>query len=193
MGKSSTQLMLRFQAGEEQAFAQLFEAHQRTVLNIVYRYLGNQSEAEDLAQEVFIRVYRSKERYSPQARFTTWLFRITANLCLNYQRDKKRRYQESLYYAAPGEAGEARELENPRSVNPEREIETSEREQAVREAINALPETQRLAVILNRYEELSYKQVALSLDLTEKAVKSLLHRARLALREKLTHYLKESD
>ncbi len=193
MGKSSTQLMLRYQAGDEDAFARLFESHQRTVLNIIYRYLGNQSEAEDLAQEVFLRVYRSKERYSPQARFTTWLFRITANLCLNYQRDQKLRYQESLYYGAPGEEGEQRELANPRGDNPKEAVELSEREQAVRWAINDLPETQRMAVILNRYEELSYKEVATALDLTEKAVKSLLHRARLTLREKLTRYLKEQD
>ncbi len=194
MSKSSTQLMLRFKSGDEASFAALYEAHQRTVLNIVYRYLGSQAEAEDLAQEVFLRVYRSRERYSPQARFTTWLYRITANLCLNYQRDQKRHAQEALFLqTAGGDERERDELADPGAPEPGREGADREIEAAVVRAIAELPENQRMAVILNRYEELSYKEIAVAMDSTEKAVKSLLHRSRLALKERLERYLGEED
>lgn len=194
MSKSSTQLMLRFKSGDEASFAKLYEQHQRTVLNIIYRYLGNQSEAEDLAQEVFLRIYRSRERYSPQARFTTWLYRITANLCLNYQRDQKRRRGEALYLTGKsGEEFDRPELEDQRVEAPHQGLASEELERAVIRAIDELPENQRMAVILSRYEELAYKEIGLAMDLTEKAVKSLLHRARQTLREKLRGHVRDDE
>lgn len=190
MSKSSTQMMLRFKSGDEAAFAALYEQHHRTVLNIIYRFLGSQSEAEDLVQEVFMRIYKSRERYSPQARFTTWLYRITANLCLNYQRDQKRRQNEALYLRGPGgEEFDRPELEDTRQRKPEAGLASEELERAVVDAVDGLPENQRMAVILSRYEELPYKDIALAMDVTEKAVKSLLHRARQALRDRLKGHL----
>jgi RNA polymerase sigma-70 factor (ECF subfamily) len=182
--------MLRFQSGDEAAFARLYEANLRTVLNIVYRYLGNVAEAEDLAQEVFLRVYRSRDRYSPQARFTTWLYRITANICLNHKRDKKRHAVEALApRGASGDEYDRAELEDHRDRVGAELPAHGELERDVLAAIEALPDNQRMAVILSRYEELPYKDIALVMDVTEKAVKSLLHRARHSLRERLRKHI----
>ena len=182
--------MLRAREGDDDAFDRLMERNRQTVLNLVYRFVGNSNEAEDLAQEVFLKIYRSKERYLPKAKFTTWLYRITANLCLNYRRDQKRRRMFPLTLV-----GEDREADHERKHSqqqPERPGDRLDREEIrfqVRDALNSLPENQRIALILSKYEELPYREIAEIVDSTEKAIKSLLHRARTNLRTQLHRYV----
>jgi len=172
--------------GDMAAFEQLVERHQALVAGTAARMLGSNSDVEDIAQQVFIRVWKSASRYRPRAKFTTWLLKITRNLVFNELRRTKRRAQLPLQ-AEP----DAEEIPLPDEVTaaPDASLLESELQQAIENAIAELPETQRMALILRRYEDLSYEDIAEVLDLSGPAVKSLLFRARTELRARLGKYL----
>ncbi|HKP93243.1 MAG TPA: sigma-70 family RNA polymerase sigma factor [Chthoniobacterales bacterium] len=172
--------------GDTGAFEQLVERYQRLVVGTVGRMLGTHSDAEDIAQQVFLRVWKNAKRYRPQAKFTTWLLKITRNLVFNELRRRSRHPQVPLQAEADEEE---RPLKDEHAVAPDASLLEGELQQAVDAAIAQLPETQRMAVILRRYEELSYEEIAEALDQSVSAVKSLLFRARTELRESLKQYL----
>ncbi len=184
--RNDVRLMSRIGAGDVAAFEQLVERHQSLVAGTVARMLGNNAEVDDITQQVFVRVWKSAGRYSPRAKFTTWLLKITRNLVFN----ELRRRQRHDAIVIPTEAG-ARELPLPDAdgQTPEQALLERELGRAIESAIQALPEAQCMAVILRRYEELSYADIAEVLDQTVPAVKSLLFRARTELRQRLQRYL----
>src|SRR5437868_10595781 len=181
-------LMSLASAGDMAAFEQLVERHQRLVVGTVGRMLGSGSDAEDIAQQVFVRVWKNAKRYEPRAKFTTWLLKITRNLVFNELRRRSRHPQVPLQAESEEEE---RPLKDDHAVAPDASLLENELQEAVDAAIANLPETQRMAVILRRYDELSYEEIAATLDQSVSAVKSLLFRARTELRERLKHYLNE--
>ena len=173
-------------AGDMKAFEQLVERHQRLVVGTVGRMLGTNSDAEDIAQQVFVRVWKNVKRYEPRAKFTTWLLKITRNLVFNELRRRSRHPAMPLQSETDEEE---RPLKDENATSPDATLLEHELQEAVDAAIAQLPETQRMAVILRRYEELSYEEIAEALDQSVSAVKSLLFRARTELRESLKRYL----
>ncbi len=173
-------------SGDMAAFERLVERHQSLVIGTIGRMLGDTTDAEDLAQQVFIRVWRSAGRYVARAKFTTWLLTITRNLVFNEIRRRKRHNVVSLQ---PEQDAEERPVADQQTAEPDASLLNKELDAAIRAAIAELPETQRLAVVLRRYEQLSYEEIATVLHQTVPAVKSLLFRARTALRERLARYL----
>ena len=179
------ELMLRVRDGDEASFGILLEKHRGPVIYFLFRMILNQAVAEELAQEVFLRVYRSRANYEPTAKFTTWLFRIANHLALNWIRDgKNERGQESLDWGNPD--GFVRQVAD-RKLNTEQHLLNEARLEEVRKAIHALPPKQRAAVLMHKYEEMEYAQIARVLDCSESAVKSLLFRAYESLRVRLAH------
>lgn len=178
-------LMLRVKAGDSEAFNQLMEKYQRTVVNLVYRFTGEAESAEDLAQEVFLRIYRAAPRYEPRAKFFTYLYQITLNLCRN-ARDKNQRQRTLSLDQKEDES--AWEVADP-ELGAEGQIQRLETAQQVQEAIMALPDEQRQLLILQRFQNLGYEELAESTSQTVSAVKAKLHRARLALKKKLAPLL----
>jgi RNA polymerase sigma-70 factor (ECF subfamily) len=177
------ELMLRVKEGDTGSFALLLEKHRNPVAHYLYRMVQNQAIAEELAQEVFLRVYRSRTSYEPTAKFTTWLFRIATHLALNWIRDtRNEKGQESLDQESPYAAG--RQVAD-RKKNVEERLLDEVRLEEVRQAIQALPEKQRAAVLMHKYQELGYTQIAKVLGCSESAVKSLLFRAYETLRGRL--------
>jgi RNA polymerase sigma factor (sigma-70 family) len=179
-------LMERVGTGDVAAFEELVERHQRLVVGTVGQMLGNNSEVEDIAQQVFVRVWRSAKRYVPRAKFTTWLLKITRNLVFNELRRRSRHTRVSLQVESEDEE---RPIKDDRATAPDAALLEQELQRAIEAAIAKLPETQRMAVVLRRYEELSYEQIAEVLDQSVPAVKSLLFRARTELRARLGRYL----
>lgn len=191
------QLMIRVREGDADSFAILLERHRGPVIHFLYRMVQNQPVAEELAQEVFLRVYRSRESYQPTAKFTTWLFRIATHLALNYIRDKRHeRGQERIDgTGAIVKAAEDQQQDNGGASRQVRDLQpTAEaalvrdaRLGEIRQAIEGLPAKQRAAVMMHKYQELEYSQIAGSLGCSESAVKSLLFRAYETLRARLAH------
>jgi len=179
-------LMQLVAAGDTSAFEQLIERHQALVAGTVARMLGSNSDVEDIAQQVFIRVWKSARRYIPRAKFTTWLLKITRNLVFNELRRSKRHTHISLQ-SEPG--AEEVLLKDEKNPAPDASLLETELQRAIEEAIIQLPESQRMALVLRRYEQLSYEQIAEVLDLSVPAVKSVLFRARTELRTQLGKYL----
>lgn len=185
-GDLDAQLMLRVRLGDSSCFNLLLERHRTPVVHFLYRMVQNRAVAEDLAQEAFLRVYRSRAGYEASAKFTTWLFRIAANLAFNWIRDEKsRRPQRSI--EAGDDSAAARQIGDGRP-SVERVLVDEVKLQEVRAAIAQLPEKQRAAVLMHKYEEMEYSQIAKVLGLSESAVKSLLFRAYENLRARLAHY-----
>lgn len=181
-------LMERIGGGDHAAFRKLVERHQNAVIGTVAKMLGNPSEAEDIAQQVFLRIWRHAKRYRPEAKFTTYLYTITRNLVFNETRRRSRRKEVS---SDEREENSNLSVEASPDRQPDSELLQSELQQKVDEAIAALPEAQRMAVVLRRYEQLSYEEIATVLSLSVSAVKSLLFRARTSLRESLSGYLSD--
>ena len=179
-------LMQLVSGGDTAAFEELMERHQRLVLGTVGRMLGHNSDVEDISQQVFVRVWKSAKRYVPRAKFTTWLLKITRNLVFNEIR-RRSRHAHSPLQAGPEE--EERPLKDEHTLAPDAALLEEELQRAIDAAIAQLPETQRMAVVLRRYEELNYEQIAEVLDQSVPAVKSLLFRARTELRTRLARYL----
>jgi len=181
-------LMLRVRDGDMRAFEELVERHQRAIIGTVAKMLNCSSEAEDIAQQVFIRLWKSAARYKEQAKFTTFLYTITRNLVFNESKRRSKKKQVSIEERAEESHLEIAASEN---LNPDNTVLHAELRSAVDAAIQQLPEKQRLAVILRRYEQLSYEEIAEVLDMSVSAIKSQLFRARAALRELLSDYLNQ--
>ncbi|HMJ05684.1 MAG TPA: sigma-70 family RNA polymerase sigma factor, partial [Chthoniobacterales bacterium] len=179
-------LMQRAGKGDSAAFEQLVERHQSLVAGMVARMLGNNSEVEDIAQQVFVRVWKSAGRYVPRAKFTTWLLKITRNLVFNELRRRKR---HALIPLQSEPNGHELQIKDERGPTPDASLLEDELRRAIDSAIGELPQTQRMALILRRYEELSYEEIAEVLEQSVPAVKSLLFRARTELRQRLQAYL----
>jgi len=179
------ELMLRVRDGDAASFALLLERHRSPVIHFIYRMVLNQAIAEELAQEVFLRVYRSRQTYEPTSKFTTWLFRIATHLALNWIRDgKNEKAHESLDEEA--QDGVSRQVAD-RQLTVEQKMIRRARLAEVRTAIAALPGKQRAAVLMHKYHEMEYSQIAGVLNCSESAVKSLLFRAYETLRARLAH------
>jgi RNA polymerase sigma-70 factor (ECF subfamily) len=184
------QLMLAFQRGDEPAFQELIERNHSRVIGLAYRFVGSRAEAEDLAQEVFLRIYRARRTYRPTAKFSTWMFRIAANVSLNALRDRARRRDDVSIEQLSGEDRGPFTVPDPEAPAPDHRVGRAELEQKVREAISELPEKEQIAVVLNKYEGLSYADIARTLGCSTMAVKSLLARARENLKERLLLYVR---
>ena len=187
---SDAEVMLRVAAGDDGAFDYLVEKFRRPMVSFMYRMTRNQGIAEELAQEVFLRVYRSRQTYAASAKFTTWLYRIATNLAVNHARDTKyERPENTVNIDEPDtETGLTVDVAD-RSLNAEQVILRRERLAAIRKHVEALPERQQAAVLMHKYQEMDYKQIAEVLNLSESATKSLLFRAYETLREKLREFI----
>ena len=184
-------LMLRVRDDDDAAFADLVERFQHRLVGVMHHLVGNADEAEDLAQEVFLRVYRIRKKYTPKAKFSTWLFTIANNLALNALRDRKRRpvlplevHESGPLGPRPTEAAAA-----SRDEPPTHNLQQEELAHVIRGALDDLNERQRVAIVLNKFEDMNYADIADVMGLTTKAVKSLLSRARAKLREALQGYI----
>lgn len=184
------ELMLRVKQGDVHAFEQLVEKHKQPVVNLIARNLNDPSEAEDIAQNVFIQVYKSAPRYKVSARFSTWLYTIVRNLCLNEIRRRSRRPAESIEQSAGGEDAPVRQFEDARSPAAPESLLQNELELKIQEALQQLPENQRTAILLCRQDELSYEEIARVLGCSLSATKSLIHRGRETLKQRLKPYLR---
>jgi len=187
---SDAEVMLRVAAGDDGAFDYLVEKFRRPMVSFMYRMTRNQSVAEELAQEVFLRVYRSRQTYAASAKFTTWLYRIATNLAVNHARDTKyERPENTVNIDEPDtETGLTVDVAD-RRMNAEQGMLRRERLAAIRKHVEALPERQRAAVIMHKYQSMDYKQIAAVLKLSESATKSLLFRAYETLRETLKEFI----
>jgi RNA polymerase sigma-70 factor, ECF subfamily len=185
MTTSDVQLMLDVKAGDDASFEPLLRRYRTPLVNFLYRMVHDSATAEDLAQEVFLRVYRARKQYSPSAKFTTWLFRIATNLALNSIRDNRHRLMDRSL-DAPADAEDAAPLELPaHDMRIDEHMIERDRCDFIRRAVAGLPEKQRVAVLLHKYEEMDYGEIAKILDCSESALKSLLFRAYETLRVQL--------
>jgi len=187
---SDFDLMARIASGDDRAFQSLFERHYQRVLNIVYRFLGSESEAEDIAQEAFMRIYKAASRYEPTAAFTTWLFQIVANLCFNVRR-KRGRSKLRLVSGSDDEHDPLALAPDDNAIEGADAALISEDARLVREALAEIPDNQRLALILMHFEQQSQAEIAEALGITPNAAKQLCHRARGSLRERLEERMEE--
>ncbi len=187
---SDVDAMLRVKTGDESAFAYLVQKYRRPMVGFMYRLCHNPSTAEELAQEVFLRVYRSRTSYEPSAKFTTWLYRIATNLAVNHARDTRHeRPENTVRLDEPDqETGTTPDLADD-SLTAEEQVLKRERLAAIRAKVNALPERQRIAVIMHKFQQMDYREIANVLNLSESATKSLLFRAYETLREQLQQFV----
>ena len=184
-------LMIRVKQGDREAFAQLVDKYKQPVMNLVYRTLSDANEAEDVAQQVFVQVFKSAGRYEISARFSTWVFTIARNLCLNEIRRRIRHPAESLdRLVVDDQQASPRQFPDTKAVAPPDRLLDSELVTKVEEAISDLPENQRTAILLCRREDMSYEQIADVLGVSVSATKSLIHRARETLKARLKPYLR---
>jgi RNA polymerase sigma-70 factor (ECF subfamily) len=184
-------LMLRVRDDDAAAFAELVERFQHRLVAVMNHLVGHPDEAEDLAQEVFLRVYRIRKKYRPKAKFSTWLFTIANNLALNALRDRQRRPVVPLEVRESGPLGPrpAEALAPTRDQPPTHNLQQQELAEVIRGALDELNERQRVAIVLNKFEDMNYADIAEVMGLSTKAVKSLLSRARSKLREALQGYI----
>jgi RNA polymerase sigma-70 factor (ECF subfamily) len=187
---SDAQIMLRVKTGDQSAFDYLVQKYRRPLVSFMYRMARNTAAAEDLAQEVFLRVYRSRANYEASAKFTTWLYRIATNLAVNHARDTRHERPEvTVSLDEPDEeSGSTLELPDS-SLTAEQALVRRERMLAIRAKVEALPEQQKMAVIMHKYQQMDYKQIAEVLKKSESATKSLLFRAYETLREQLKEFV----
>ncbi len=184
-------LMLRVKQGDSGAFAALVDKYQQPVINLVYWMLRDATEAEDVAQTVFVQVYKSAHRYEVSSRFSTWLFTIARNLCLNEIRRRARHPADSIDAPHPEREDQpAQQFEDKRVCGPPESLLHGELETKIEQALADLPENQRAAILLCRQDELSYEEIAKILGCSLSATKSLIHRGRETLKMKLKPYLR---
>jgi RNA polymerase sigma-70 factor (ECF subfamily) len=184
-------LMLRVKRGDAAAFEELVDKYKQPVLNLCYRTVRDQTEAEDIAQNVFVQVFKSADRYRVEAKFSTWLFTIARNLCLNEIRRRSRHPAESLEAAEnPENENASRQFEDRKNTSAPDLLLRDELTSKVEEALAALPENQRTAILLFKEKEMSYEDISKILDCSLSATKSLIHRGRETLKQKLKPYLK---
>jgi RNA polymerase sigma-70 factor (ECF subfamily) len=187
---TDAEVMLRVKAGDQSAFDYLVRKYRRPLVSFMYRMARNTAVAEDLAQEVFLRVYRSRQTYEASAKFTTWLYRIATNLAVNHARDTRHERPEVTVSLDEPDEQTGTTLDLPdATVTAEESLVRRERRFAIRAKVEALPERQKLAVIMHKYQQMDYKQIADVLKLSESATKSLLFRAYETLREQLKQFI----
>ena len=188
--QSDAAIMLRVASGDETGFNFLVEKYHRGMIRFLFRMVHNQAVAEELAQEVFLRVYRSRESYRAEAKFSTWLYRIATNLAVNHARDTKHeRAAQTIYLDAPDpETGTTPDVADDEPI-VEQQMLRDERMAAIRRHVMALPERQRMAVLMHKYQGMDYRQIGEVLKLSESATKSLLFRAYQTLRERLKEFV----
>jgi RNA polymerase sigma-70 factor, ECF subfamily len=184
-------LMLRVRDDEPGAFEELVEQYQHRLVAVMNHLVGHPQEAEDLAQEAFLRVYRARKKYRPRSKFSTWLFTIANNLALNTLRARQRKPLVSLPAQGSGPLGPrpAEQLVPDHGTGPMQKVQNQELCQVIRRALDGLNDRQRMAVVLNKFEDMGYAEIAEVMGLTPKAVKSLLSRARENLRAALAGYV----
>jgi RNA polymerase sigma-70 factor, ECF subfamily len=189
-GVTDAEVMLRVKAGDQSAFDYLVQKYRRPLVSFMYRMARNTAVAEDLAQEVFLRVYRSRETYEASAKFTTWLYRIATNLAVNHARDTRHeRAAQNVYLDAPdAETGTTPDVADDEPT-VEQKLMRDERMAAIRQHVMALPERQRMAVLMHKYQGMDYRQIGEVLKLSESATKSLLFRAYQTLRDRLKEFV----
>ena len=189
-GLSDAEVMLRVKAGDDAAFDYLVQKYRRPMISFMYRMAHNAAVAEDLAQEVFLRVYRSREKYEASAKFTTWLYRIATNLAVNHARDTRNERQEKMVSIdePDEETGLTVDVADG-SMSAEEAIIRRERLAAIRQRVQELPERQRVAVLMHKFQQMDYRQIAQVLKLSESATKSLLFRAYETLRTQLKEFV----
>jgi len=189
-GYTDAEVMLRVKAGDQSAFDYLVQKYRRPLVSFMYRMARNTAAAEDLAQEVFLRVYRSRQTYEASAKFTTWLYRIATNLAVNHARDTRHERPEvTVSLDEPDEeSGTTLDVADG-TITAEEALVRRERMLAIRAKVEALPERQKLAVIMHKYQQMDYKQISDVLKLSESATKSLLFRAYETLREQLKEFV----
>jgi RNA polymerase sigma-70 factor (ECF subfamily) len=189
-GASDADVMLRVKAGDEPAFEYLVQKYRRPMIAFMYRTVHNSAVAEDLAQEVFLRIYRSRENYEPSAKFTTWLYRIATNLAVNHARDTRHERPENTLSIDEQDEETGLSFDVPdSSLSAEENLVRRERLLAIRTRVQALPERQRTAVIMHKYQQMDYREIAEVLKLSESATKSLLFRAYETLRTQLKEFV----
>ncbi|MGA6981273.1 MAG: sigma-70 family RNA polymerase sigma factor [Candidatus Sulfotelmatobacter sp.] len=189
-GYTDAEVMLRVKAGDQSAFDYLVQKYRRPLVGFMYRMARNAAVAEDLAQEVFLRVYRSRQTYEASAKFTTWLYRIATNLAVNHARDTRHERPEvTISLDEPDEeTGTTPDLADG-TITAEEALVRRERMLAIRAKVEALPERQKMAVVMHKYQQMDYKQISEVLKLSESATKSLLFRAYETLREQLKEFV----
>lgn len=189
-GMEDSEVMLRLRAGDMAAFDYLLARYRKPIIHFMYRMVHNESVAEELAQEVFLRVYRSRESYRAEAKFSTWLYRIATNLGVNHARDTRHERAASTVYLdeTDAETGTTPDVADA-TPGAEDKILRRERMAAIKQHVMALPERQQMAVLMHKYEGMDYKQIGEVLKLSESATKSLLFRAYQTLREKLKDFI----
>lgn len=185
------ELMLQFQQGNEASFRTLVDRHKQRVFNFTYRFLSGNADCEDVAQEVFVKVYFSKESYKPSAKFTTWLYVVTRNTCL--QALKKKGNTVSMNEKTQGKQDEiGAVIADDRTETPSDAVLSAEKRTKIAEALARLPESQRMVILLRRYDQLSYEEIAEVMSCSVQSVKSLLFRGRVSLKEFLKEYFNEA-
>lgn len=183
---SDTEIIEKLKQSDEQAFRQLIENHQKLVVNTCFGIVQNHEDAEDIAQEVFIEVFRSIHKFRADAKISTWLYRISVNRSLNFIRDnKKNKWFHSFEDEVAAKSRQLKQIESSKSDQPEFELENKQRAIILHEAINSLPNNQKVAFSLSKYEELSYQEIAEVMELSISSVESLLFRAKKGLQKKL--------
>ena len=191
---SDTELFLKVKKGDDQAFKKLYQKYYQKILNLIFRFIPNQQYAEDIAQEVFLRVYSGANSFSPRAKFSTWLHKITVNRCFSYHRKLKR---EKENYSSESDLPFTREAANPGTIEnhptslspPNGQVLQKELNQAIQSALHKLPSDQRMAFVLSQYEGLSYKEVARISEKSEKALERQIYHARQKLKKLLKPYV----
>ncbi len=186
----SEELMLKIAKGDEDAFEILVNRHQTSILNLVYRFIGDRSQARDLAQEVFIKVWQSAQNYESKAKFTTWIYRITANLCFNELKFARRKKWFSFNWFDEHGEHTIEETLSDGAPSAEDLLLEKERSRQISHALHSLPENQRMAMILKRYDDLSYQEIGQIIGCSVSAVESLLVRAKRTLQEKMKSFEK---
>ena len=185
---SSEDLMARIAKGDNDAFEILVSRHQTAVLNLIYRFIGDRTQAKDLAQGAFIRVWQAAKTYKPEAKFTTWLYRITANLCSNELKSARRRRWFQFRRSNEDNEGNIEETFSDGSPTAEDLLLEKERSRQISDALQSLPDNQRMALVLKRYDDLSYAEIAQIIGCSVSAVESLLVRAKRTLQEELVAF-----
>ena len=181
-----TEIINKLKHGDEHAFKQLVENYQKLVVNTCFGMVHNMEDAEDIAQDVFIEVFRSVDKFRADSKLSTWLYRIAVNRSLNFIRDNKRRkWFWSFEDATENKNNPLEKISQGSSENPEYELENNQRAHLLHQAIDSLPKNQRIAFTLNKYEDLSYKEISEIMDLSKSSVESLIHRAKINLQKKL--------
>lgn len=189
---SETEIIQKLQQGNEQAFKQLVENYQKQIVNTCFGMVHNTEDAEDIAQEVFIEVFRSIRNFRGDAKLSTWLYRIAVNRSLNFIRDNKRKkWFQSFEDIVGGKNSQLQHIVSVQNETPVTEMENSQRANILHEAISSLPENQKTAFALNKYESLSYKEISEVMEMSVSSVESLIYRAKLNLQKKLYNCYKK--